>query len=91
MSDDRELLGDTKVRWSEESLRKAEELISDSKVKQDPEHPDVFYVEGSKPYRVQTDGKLWASCNCPNGQRTSRPSCYHLGAVLLMIQDETKA
>lgn len=85
---DEELLGDTGIRWSATSIRKAEKLIEEGKVHRDREHDDVFFVEGSTTYRVQTDGHNWASCACPNGQRTSRPSCYHLAAVLMTIQDE---
>lgn len=85
---DNELLGNTGIRWSAESIYKAEALIEDAKVKHDPEHEDVFFVEGSERYRVQTDGHEWASCTCPNGQARSRPNCYHLAAVLMLIQDE---
>ena len=83
-----ELLGDSGIEWSHASIRKAEVLIEEGKVHRDPEHPDVFRVEGSKDYRVQTDGKNWLSCSCPNGQRTSRPSCYHSAAALMIIRDE---
>lgn len=91
---DRELLGDTGVRWSAASIKKAENRISEEAVRRDATYDDVFYVEstdGQTIYRVQTDGKQWASCTCPNGQRTSRPSCYHLAAVLMMLQDEQRA
>lgn len=86
---DKELLGETGVRWSAESIRKAERLISDEKVHRDADHDDVYFVEGSggQNYRIQTDGHTWASCTCPNGMRTSRPSCYHLAAVLMLIAD----
>lgn len=85
-----ELLGGTGVRWSSESIVKAERLIEDGKVHRDREKDDVFFVDGSHTYRVQTDGEHWASCTCPNGMRTSRPSCYHIAAVLMLIQDEGK-
>jgi hypothetical protein len=83
-----ELLGRTGVRWSAESVHKAEQLISDKKVQHDPEAEQVYWVEGSQRYRVQTDGKTWLTCTCPNGQRTSRPTCYHSGAVLMMIAEK---
>lgn len=87
---EQELLGNTGVLWSAESIRKAERLVADEKVHQDAEHDDVFFVEGSQTYRVQTDGHTWLSCSCPNGQRTSRPSCYHSAAVLMIIADREK-
>lgn len=87
-NDEKELLGNTGVRWSATSIKKAEDLVYADKVHRDREHDDVFFVEGSQTYRVQTDGHTWASCTCPNGQRTSRPSCYHLAAVLITIRDE---
>jgi uncharacterized Zn finger protein len=84
---DSELLGDTGVRWSAESIYKAERLVADGKVSVDVRHPQVFWVQGSAPhkYRVQTDGKTWLTCTCPNGQRTSRPSCYHSAAALMVL------
>ncbi len=85
-----ELLGRTGVRWSAESIHKAEELISDEKVTHDPEAEQVYWVEGSQRYRVQTDGKTWLTCTCPNGQRTSRPTCYHSASVLMMIEGKQR-
>lgn len=84
---DEELLGDTGIRWSSETIRKAEKLIEEGKVSQDADHPDVYFVEGSKIYRVQTDGHEYVTCTCPNGMRTARPHCYHTAAVLMRIVD----
>lgn len=87
---DEELLGETGIRWSSEIIRKAEQLVTDGKVHRDADHGDVYFVEGSKTYRVQTDGHTWITCTCPNGMRTSRPHCYHTAAVLMRIADEEK-
>ena len=85
-----QLLGDTGVEWSAESLRKAHDLLEKpDHVLQDDEHEDVWWVKGSLGYRVQTDGESWVSCTCPNGMRTARPSCYHTAAVLLFIRDRS--
>lgn len=89
MSD--ELLGNTGIRWSAESIGKAEDLVYAEKVKRDPQHGDVFWVEGSEKYRVQTDGEEWITCTCPNGQARSRPNCYHTAAALILIRDEREA
>lgn len=86
-----ELLGNTGIRWSAESIGKAEDLVYHEAVKRDPDHEDVFWVKGSERYRVQTDGETWLSCTCPNGQARSRPNCYHTAAVLILIRDERAA
>ena len=87
---DSELLGDTGIRWSATTIRKAEGLVETEMVRRDSEHDDVFYVEGSNRniYRVQTDGENFISCTCPNGMNQSRPHCYHTAAVLITIRDE---
>lgn len=84
---DAELLGNTGIRWSAESIYKAEGLIEDGKVRRDREHDDVFFIEGSELYRVQTDGEEWITCTCPNGQARSRPNCYHTAAALMVLRD----
>jgi len=86
-----ELLGNTGIRWSAESIHKAEDLISHEAVTRDSEHGDVFWVKGSERYRVQTDGETWITCTCPNGMARSRPNCYHTAAVLMFIQDKEDA
>jgi hypothetical protein len=87
---DKELLGNTGLRWSAASIRKAESVLEEDNIRRDRDHDDVFFVDSLNSisiYRVQTDGKSWASCSCPNGQRTSRPTCYHLAAALMLLQD----
>ena len=80
------------MRWSAESVKKAEDLVDSEKVRRDKDHDDVFFVEGSTEiYRVQTDGESWITCNCPNGMHLSRPVCYHTAAVLIRIRDERAA
>lgn len=85
---EQELLGNTGIRWSAESIQKAESLIEDGKVRRDDTHDDVFFVAGSEAYRVQTDGHEYITCTCPNGMARSRPNCYHTAAVLMFIQDK---
>lgn len=79
-------------RWSAEVVAKAEDLLENDKVRQDPEHGDVWWVVGStsKEYRVQTDGETWITCTCPNGMRVGKPTCYHSCAVMMIIEKETK-
>lgn len=88
---DEELLGDTGIRWSSESIRKAEDLVLLGRVHRDADAPEVFFVEGSQIYRVQTDGEEYITCTCPNGMRKGRPHCYHTAAVLIMIRDEQES
>lgn len=71
------------VEWSAGSIDKAERLLEQDKVHADPTAEGVWWVEGSKRYRVQTDGRTWITCTCPSGMKGGRPRCYHTAAVLM--------
>ena len=80
-----ETASDWAGHFSPAVLSKARRL-SPEEVRQDAEHPTVYWVRGSRPdrpYRVQVH-EGFATCSCPNGGMTGgAPRCYHLAAVLL--------
>lgn len=75
--------------YSPAVLRKARAAVDDGKVSQDPEHAEVFWVEGSTGtrYRVQW-GNGWTSCTCPHGQNNlGTPACYHVAATGILVNE----
>lgn len=74
--------------WSVNVLTMAGDLLHEEKVHRDEGHPEVFWVEAgsrAEPYRVQTDGRTWCTCTCPNGLRNNLPFCKHTAAVMLLV------
>lgn len=80
--------------FSDRVLAKAERLLRDhpDEVHRDSTQPLVWWVTpssmGLEPYRVQTDGRTWVTCTCPNGIRLGVAQCYHAAAVLIRIAQE---
>ena len=82
-------------RWSAATIKKAKRLLEDGGVTRDPDQPMVFWVRASTPdappYRVQTDGSVWISCGCPNGQRRAQVTCYHSASVVMYLRGQEES
>lgn len=80
--------------FSESVIGKAEDLVKEDALREDPDREGVWYVaasSGDDEYRVQVvhdrEGRVpLASCSCPNGRHKGRPSCKHVAAVLMKIR-----
>lgn len=76
-------------QFSEETTAKARRIVDTDKVTQDAEHPEIFWVLGSKPgttYRVQIgQGGSFVTCTCPHGMHAGggMTRCYHACAALI--------
>lgn len=87
------------MRWeiSDYVRGKADGYVQNGRVSQDPEHPNVWWVQGGaeKPYRVQTDATTerprmtMINCTCKYGMETGSGLvvCSHAVAVAKTIVD----
>jgi len=81
-------------RWSIDVIEKAHDLLAYDKVRQDTDHPSIWWVDSATTpgtiYRVQSDlddqGNInWVTCTCAHGrlQGGGATKCAHALAVLL--------
>lgn len=73
---------------------KARALVEQGQVRQDSTFPEIWWVpssSGSRQYRVQW-GHGYMTCTCPHGMHKGGgdPSCYHVLAVRIALQEGTR-
>jgi len=83
--------------FSDETIRKAREVIRRRLLTLDDSDKHVWWVQSLRPngdrYRVQEDVRwhdgrwsmTWITCSCPHGRNVGagQPHCYHCASVLL--------
>lgn len=85
------------ARSNRDAETKAERLIEQGRVRRDPDHPSVWWVQGNDPdreYRVQavSEGTSpYVTCTCPHGLHAGagQSSCYHTRAVEMVLRETT--
>ena len=83
------------LQFSPEVIAKAEQYVRDGRVRLDPNVDGVYWVHGTRDYRVQTDAHAgrssgtYIACTCPHGLSVGAgiSRCSHAVAVLIAVRD----
>lgn len=80
--------------FASKTLKKAEDVVATEGGVEATKFEGVFWVKSLRPeqidrYRVQVgDDRSWATCTCTNGKTNmGLPRCYHLAAVLMVLEE----
>lgn len=73
--------------FSDRVLAKAHGYVNrqTDQIRQDEEHPLVFWVRDQYRVQVSEDGRC--SCTCPHGMNNTPAHCYHAATALLHLRE----